>query len=145
MKEFRSWITDTKTINNPTGSWQNARNILMTKGFKSIANEHSNELKYLVQGTIIGSIETNSDVVFFSINQDGTSEIGVINLETLNPIYQTKIRTSLFNFKKENPIEGIFIYNFKGELIISFCDGTSITSNSPKLVNLDNLDVGINF
>ena len=144
MKDFGELVTDTALIDTPNGSWPFARNILKSKKIKSISNEHGFKFRHLVPGNVIGQIETNVSVVFFSVTSDGFSEIGRVNVDNAAPQYVREIKTKLFNFSIHNPIEGIYIYNYKGELTIAFCDGVNSTSNSPKVVNLDNPSVQLN-
>lgn len=141
MKDFLGMVRDTLPIDNPIGTWQYGRNMVSNKKEKTVSNEDGFSFEYLINGTILGVIATNSDIVYFSKNNDGTDEIGVVKTEVDNPIYETKIKSSLFNFQYNCPIEGVFIYNFKGELIVAWADGIKENSNKPYVANLDNLPV----
>lgn len=138
MEEFNGMSRDTIRVKTPAGMWEFARNILLTKGFNSISNEYGFKPLNELVGDIIGCISTNEELVIFSI-EDNYSCIGVVNLTT--NIYTLKLRTIYLNFKKNRPIEGIFLYNFNKELIIAFCDGVFIDSNTPKLINLSNIGI----
>lgn len=138
MKDFLGMVRDTLPIDNPVGTWQYGRNMVSNKKEKTVSNEYGFSFDHLINGTIIGIIATTSDIVYFSKNDDGTDEIGVVNTEANTPVYETKIKSSLFNFQYTCPIEGIFIYNFKRELIVAWADGIKADSNKPYLINLDN-------
>ena len=99
MKDFNSLIRDTLPINNPVGSWQNGKNMVLTKGVKSITNEDGFSFEYLVNGTIIGVIATTKHIVYLSKNEDGTDEVGVVNTLEETPTYVTIIKSSLFKSK----------------------------------------------
>lgn len=144
MKDFLGMVRDTLPIDNPIGTWQYGRNMVSNKKQKTVANEDGFSFEYLVNGTVIGSIVTNSDIVYFSKNEDGTDEIGVVNTENSAPTYITKIKSSLFNFQYNCPIEGVFIYNFKKELIVAWGDGIYSNSNKPYVLNLDDIPVELN-
>lgn len=144
MKDFTALIRDTLASKNPIGSWQNARNILLTKGHGSVSNEDGLKFQYLVNGTVIGFIATNSHVIYFHKNDTGTDEIGVVNTNNDTPIYQIVLKDNQLNFNLNCPIEGIFIYNYKGDLIISWCDGVKSNSNPPKVLNTTTLPFAIN-
>ena len=144
MKDFKALIRDTLPIKNPFGTWQKAKNILLTKGHTSIANEDGFKFQYLVNGTIIGYIASNSHVVYFHKNEEGIDEIGVVNTNNETPIYQTILKTNKLNFQLNCPIEGVFIYNYKGELIISWCDGVKDNSNPPRILNTTTLPFEVN-
>jgi hypothetical protein len=145
VEDFKALIRDTLPIKNPDGTWQYGRNMLLSKGFKSVTNEDGFALEYMVAGTVIGFITTNSEIVYFSKNSDGTDEIGLVRRTgSATPTYTTVIKSSLFNFQYDAPIEGIFSYNFKGELIVAWSDGVHEDSNRPYVVNLNNLPLALN-
>jgi len=144
MKDFKSIIRDTLPINNPSGTWQWGKNFLLTKGHKSISNEDGLKFQYLVKGTVIGFIATNAHVVYFHKNDTGTDEIGVVNTNNDAPVYTTVIKDNQLNFQLNCPIEGIFIYNYKGDLIVSWCDGVKPNSNPPRVLNTTTLPFAVN-
>jgi hypothetical protein len=144
MKDFIGQIRDTLQRSNPSGTWHYARNIVLTKGVKSVANEDGIKYSYLVPGTVIGYIVTNYHVVYLHKNAEGIDEIGRVNLNNEVPVYESIVKSNLFNFQYNCPIEGIFVYNYREELIISWCDGIFSNSNSPRVLNLDNLPFALN-
>ncbi len=137
MEDFKALIRDTLPIKNPAGTWHLGRNMLLDKDLKSITNENGMEFQHLVSGTVIGTIVAISDIVYFSKNADGTDEIGRVTLNTETLVYETIIKSALFNFQYNCPIEGIFFYNFKKELVVSWSDGVKVNSNRPFVVNLN--------
>jgi len=135
MNEFLGNITDTTISKNPTGTWQYAKNILLTKGFKSISNEDGFLKKKDFNGVLLGSIITNIDEVYFSL--DGiTSEIGYINKRTENPSYVVILRNDNLGFRLDCPIEGIYTYNYKGELIVVWSHGIRANAARPMIFNI---------
>src|SRR5690606_29222074 len=77
-------------------------------------------------------------------NEQGVDEIGRVNTDNASSVYTPIIRTNLFNFQLNCPIEGIFYYNYKNDLIISWCDGVYDNSNSPKILNCNTLPLTLN-
>jgi hypothetical protein len=144
MNEFKGMSRDTQRVKTPTGMWEFARNILLRKGFNSISNEYGNEKYKELPGIEIGRIPANEKTVIFTtdgiysyiIVQD-TVNVDNTNYEPTNIV----IKSKYLGFKKHRPIEGVFMYNFNKELIVAFCDGNQSDSNTPKLINLDNLSV----
>ena len=139
MDNFLGLVRDTLKINNPVGTWQNGKNMVLTEKARSIANEDGFEFKYNIPGIVIGKIVTNKDIVYFIKNNEGVDEIGRVNLQEDVPSYTRVFKTNLLSFSLNCPIEGVFIYNFKGDLIVAWCDGVFENSNSLRSLNLTNL------
>lgn len=135
MNEFLGNITDTSLSKNVSGSWQFAKNILLTKGFKSISNEDGLLHKEDFDGVLLGSIITNIDEVYFSL--DGvTSEIGYINKRVQNPTYEVILRNDNLGFRLDCPIEGIYTYNYKQEFIVAWAHGIRANAAKPMIFNI---------
>jgi len=132
---------DTRNLKGQGWAW--AKNILVTKGFRSIANEDGAQLEKQVNGKILGTIPTNLGTVVFSRN-GSICEIGYFELGIYTTICKDTVGLQLLQFQWDCPIEGIFKYNWKGDLIISFWDGTKTNSNRPRLLNLTNLPFPVN-
>lgn len=135
MNDFKGLARDMSPIKMPEQMWQYARNILLSNKYLSITNEKGDEYGYEIPGVVIGHIITNEDIVYFSI--DGKhSCIGYVN--RYNGVYVPVLRTinDAFKFKPSCPIEGIYIYNYKKELVIVFSDGVFADSSTPKLINI---------
>jgi hypothetical protein len=130
------------------GSWRAARNIVHNHSLTSIKNEEGFNL-YIntVNGNpatvtpyrINGIIPVGNETVIFSTN-DTISEIGFLD-ET--GAYTTIVRTVLFGFLIENPIEGKYFKNYKGEIIISWWDGVNTLSKKPKILNINTLPFAV--
>lgn len=139
MKLKGGYRTDERFVDIPDGSWVDARNILLEKGFESISNENGNVLSVRT-GTglkVCGIIPTYDSFVVFSTNSTTISEIGIYK----DGVYTKVIHdsASLFNFNINNPIEGVFKFNYKGDIIVAWVDGVNTNSQSPKILNLTNL------
>lgn len=140
MNDFKGLSRATSVIKTPEQMWQFARNIVLTNKYLSITNEKGNEYGYEVPGIMLGGIVTNEDIVYFT--KDGIySCIGYVNY--LTQVYTPVVRTSnpKFQFNINSPIEGIYVYNYKKELIVVYSDGINTNSSTPKLVNLHNPQV----
>ena len=140
MNDFKGLSRDTSVIKTPEQMWQFARNILLTNKYLSITNEKGNEYGYEIPGVVVGYIITNDDIVYLSL--DGNySCIGYVN--QYNQVYTPVLRTTNpnFKFKLNCPIEGVYVYNYKKELVIVFSDGVNQDSSTPKLINLHNPQV----
>lgn len=137
MEDFKGLSRDTVREKNPVGTWQFARNILMTRGVLSISNEGGFDFVSEVPGEVIGTIDTNEDIILFSVDES-YSYIGIV--KTLNdiPVYELVVKIQNL-FKKNRPIEGVFYKNYKQETIIIFSDGIFKDSFSPKLINITNI------
>lgn len=144
MEDFKSLYRDSLPIKNPEGTWHNGKNMLFRKGWKSPINEDGFDFSYLINGVVIGYISTNSTIVYFIKNNQGVDEIGVVNITDTTPTYTTVIKSNLFDFKLNCPIEGIFIFNSRNDLIIAFSDGIKENSNKPFVINLDTLPLALN-
>lgn len=140
MNDFKGMSRSTVRSKIPSEMWDFARNILLTGKYLSVSNEKGNEYGYSIPGVVIGYIVTNEDIVYLSI--DGNySCVGYVNIH--NDIYTSILRTinPKFKFNLNCPIEGVYVYNYKKELIVIFSDGINKNSSSPKLLNINNLQV----
>ena len=122
MEQFKSLCRDYLRAKIPTGMYEFARNILLKKGISSVSNDEGFDYHHDVPGEIIGCIDTNEELVYFSVD-DTFSYIGIYKTIDSVPAYIPKLKSRYLGFKKNRPIEGVFFYNFKKELIIAFCDG----------------------
>ena len=139
MESFKGLFRDGTRVKTPPSMWEFARNILLGKGFQSISNEYGFELEAIIPGILIGIISANEETVIYSVD-GGFSCIGIIKSD--NPtVYIPKIRSVYFGFKVNRPIEGVFYYNHNKELIVVWCDGVFLDSNTPKLLNLTDMDL----
>lgn len=135
---------DSRPINATNGSAFNARNVVIDKGYKAYKNEDGLEELFTLDYVCIGRIDLPEGIVLFSTNNDNDSPIGTGGIFSEIGIYQngsyTKIITSIYlGFNQNCPIEGVYKYNAKGELIISFWHNVYTHSRPPMMLNLDNL------
>jgi hypothetical protein len=122
-------------------TWVHARNIVLTKKIGAKSNEDGCSLLFSVltgsNRIIHGVIPLNKGKVIFSVTPStGVGEIGIDREDGSG--YQPRVISSAFNFSIDNPIEGVFQYNYLGELIITWWEGVSPTANSIRLMNFDN-------
>ena len=140
MQEFNGMSRDTVRAKTPNNKWEFARNILLSKNFTSVTAEDGFDIKYFIPGEFLGKIETNTILILFSVD-DTYSYIGYYDTSKESTTYIPVIKTIHFSFNIKNPIEGVYFVNYKGEVIIGFCDGVNNNSNSPKLLNINNIGV----
>jgi len=142
MENFEGMVRSTTRDKNPPNTWEFARNILLSKSKTNIVNEDGFDYIHPIPGDFIGKIETNEEIIYFSV--DGLfSCIGYYKTNLLGSTYIPVIRSIHLGFKLNRPIEGISFYNYKKELIILFCDGVFLDSNTPKLINVTNIGVDL--
>lgn len=137
MKDFKGKYTDTNYLKNPPNTWQNAKNILLTDKFNSPVNENGTKFNHLIEGRVLGIIETNEHIVYFSVLADVGDSI--ISLYEYNTSLVSIALRGDFGFSR--PIEGVYKYDFKGDLIISWCDGVWDDSNSMKIAQVTNSEL----
>lgn len=142
MNDFKGLARGMATVKTSEQMWQYARNILLTNKYTSVTNEKGNEYGYSIPGVVIGFVVANEDIVYYSVDGDYTC-IGYVNY--IGQVYVPVIRTTdpRFKFNKNSPIEGVYVYNYKKELITVFSDGVNNNSNSPKLINVHNPQVAL--
>ena len=112
-------LEDSRYLNVPIKSWAWAKNILISKGFKSIANEDGFYDSIEFDLPINGIIPTNDGYVAFTTDSVKSSITFVDNDGIPTPILSNDL-TLLFRLDK--PIEGLFKKNSKGEIIITWTD-----------------------
>ncbi len=139
-------ITDADQIKEPQGSWVNAWNVILDKSFTSLKNEDGFELKVSTDFVIIGRCSTPVGIVICSVNLAQTvSRIEIFDpvANTLTLILQSNTTIPLqdcgLNFKLENPIEIVYKFNFRKQLIVAFWEGIKADSNKPRMINLNSL------
>lgn len=131
MNNFTKGLrTDEPSLQQLEGSWRDAKNVLFSQGFKVIENEPGFDLELEFSLPVIGVIATPVEYVVF-LSNNITSEIGFVK----NGVYTSLIKDPLLGFRCEFPIEGVFKYNYKQELIIAWTD----YYNRPCVLNINNL------
>ncbi len=128
MENLKGMFLDGKPVNAPYGTWAYAKNILVSKGFKSITNEYGFLLDYTFVDPIIGVIPTNRGYLVFTTNNIRDSIFYCFGTK------QTVVNnnTTDFNFSLNYPIEGVFKFNNLDELIVAWCDN----NETPKILNI---------
>lgn len=130
---------DCNEINQPKGTWRDAKNILTNKKKAAItSNEGTNITADNFPFSLAKPIGTTvfpdgSYVVYSDGINGGKDRIGIV--ETDNN-YTDLIVSNLLGFSANFPIRSSAIdYNFLGERIISFTDKNNIT----RILNIDNI------
>ena len=137
-KVVRGIAQDYAPIDMPQGAMRTARNVYLNDTLNAVSNEKGFEELVGFTNNLIGSISIEEDnIVLFSIDSQELSEIGIYynKSNTYIPI----LRSDLLDFQKSEDLKGVFVRNYKKELIISFVDNY----NKPRLINLDNLPVAV--
>lgn len=125
--------------------WAGARNILLSEGFVPFRNEPGSfNLGTLginpgLTTKIIGKVKTGIEVIVILARSDNKQEIGVIRGNS----YEVKV-VGNFGFVDYLPVDGVFKYNYKKELIVVLYNGIDNNSVRPYLLNLDNLPFQLN-
>jgi hypothetical protein len=138
MKFTGGLIRDRNPIDIPPGSWADARNIILSKG-DTISNEegvnrYGDDLTgYPEELHPIGKLLLEQKKYIFSVNTAvDKSEIGYIDNEGN---YFPIIRTSLFNFSEDFPLQAEGQINYIGDEVIAWIDFI----NPPRVLNVTNL------
>lgn len=142
MIENKGLYLSCDPIDQPEGTWRNARNIVLSKVKGAIANEDGT---IEVPITPIESVTTTPIGVTpfpdgsYVIYSAGTKDrIGVVNVDGT---YVDIIVDTIFGFSTSFPIRSSEAeYNFLGQRIIAFTDG----NQSPKILNIDDLPFSLN-
>jgi len=142
---------DSSHIDQPEGTWRHARNMLLNDTDGAISNEGGTELSghlgdNFTTGSqsdkVIGKIEVDKDrVILFVLDVltlpslNPRSEVGMWEKGVYSIIYNPNVASTGIdlNFKEENPIEGTFKIDSKGDLIIYWTDDL----NPPRALNVD--------
>lgn len=118
------------------GSWRYANNIIF-RG--KTPYSQAGFSTYTYDYKVIGVISTyRSNILFL------TDDIYSIIIEKINNVDNIIIKSRYLGFSTKNKIQGVYKLNSKKELIICWWDGVSNTSQSPKILNMDNPIVNIN-
>jgi len=133
MELTKGLYKDSRSSKMPDGTWIRAKNILLSKGFKSVSPEDGFTLGTTLDdwGSIVGIIPTTSKKVIFSTDHV-TSFIGYISNDSST--YTQVAADTFFDFSLQHPIEGVFKVNNKGETIVIWTD----FNNEIRFLNIDN-------
>ena len=155
-KFIKGLFKDTGKIDQPEGSWRHAKNTIFKDKQGSITNEGGTDLAHYLFNTfpgqttsgnqherVIGKIELedNRTILFVTeikLNNNGvkSSEIGIFQDDKYTTVFRPDIiarpETNL-NFNINNPIEGTYKIDSKGDLILYWTDDL----NPPRAFNFD--------
>lgn len=154
-----NFVTNPRDIED--GTWRTARNILLSRGWQSSENEGGFDPNVLdfgiryeeergTQGVYTDSVKgwilTPTCAIIFTkrIYVDSGNYKSIVwkydYNHSLNIVYEFDSNTPI-EFK--NWITGIYTYNYKGELIIVWCDGIDDESNEILTMNVDDVSENI--
>jgi len=140
QKRFlKGLFKDTAHIDQPEGTWRYARNTILNEKKGSLSNENGNEFSARIPNldVIVGIVEvTNDKAIIFYLDVSGNSVIGKWEADVFQHIYNPNVllhgdRVDL-KFNQNNPIEGTFNVNPKGELLVYWTDDL----NPPRVINV---------
>jgi len=129
------------------GTWAYARNMLLSNGYMSMENEGGFNPNVIdLNGRILGWISTPKGVVLFI--KPHSLDVVVIylyNSETHDISDVVSIPESIFpnSYIPLTPesdlplISGVYTFNYKGELIVVWCNGILDESNPVCIINID--------
>lgn len=145
-KVIKGLRRDISGIDQPEGTWPDARNISVFKKLSSISNEYGLKDITYCDNTIshcypnskknIGVIPTNGRKVLFFVDPNNlfSSEIGIIDENEVYTLFlKDSINSRVLNFDINHPIKGRFTYKFNDNLIITWTDNF----NEPRILNID--------
>lgn len=140
MKFNKGLVTDTNPIEQPPGTWRDARNIVISDERNTIRNEdgiHTYAGTYPNAYTPVGVLEIpDGSHVLFSVSSSG-SHLGRVSS---SGIYTAIIDDSRLEFDINYPVEAEYRLNFQEEVIVVW-----IADNSePKILNIDDLPFTLN-
>ena len=130
-------ITDTRPIDQPQESYLNAFNILLNKAKGAIVNDEGFKNIEVLNKLVIYALAVDNDtLVLWSVNKNTEGPEGSeISTLTKNGIHNVILSDSILDFQTTSPIKGVYVRNFKGELVVVYTDGIAPT----RLVNIDNI------
>jgi hypothetical protein len=146
MVNNKGLYLDCEPIDQPPGTWRDARNILISK----IKGVYTNEdgATYATASGYPGSnaepigvgVFPNKDYVVFTAGKNGGKDrLGIVS--GINAFYIDLIVDDIMNFSTDFPIRSAEVdYNFKGERIVAWTD----RNNSSRILNIDNLPFALN-
>ena len=139
MELTKGLNTDARWNKVPKGSWIAAKNILLSKGFRSICNEGGFTPQFdSLYGVIMGVIPTQTKTIYFTLNDVGVSSILSCPNEDLGT-FSLIANDAFLNFSLQHPIEGIYKINNLGEIIVVWTDNC----NEIRYLNIDNPPITI--
>lgn len=137
-------ITDKQWEEVPTQSWVDCRNMMIDGGWTSLINEYGFDVDNCnFEFPCNGIIPLPDAYIRFSCGRTGVFPTSIENWSKIeyvkDGVSTTIVRSVHFNFKLTCPIIGVYKQNYLGEVIIAWCDGTTIDANPPRILNINNL------
>lgn len=117
-----------------------ARNVVYNKQKGYPSNEDGFSRLYDTL-PILGRIVTPVETILFVAT---ATESKIIRHKHRGDIFTNVINDPLLAFKYANPIEGVYEYNQKGQLVIAWWEGLGPTANAPRVLNLDCMPFALN-
>jgi hypothetical protein len=132
MKPNKGLSRNFKSLDQPSGTIRYGKN-----GLDSTTNASQNERGFSVCSakipfSVIGVVETNQDPIIFSTDNTN-SAIGFFDIENdvyVPIVYDPTLKYKL-DFNLENPIQGEYRRNYKGDIEVAFIEA----GNPPRLLN----------
>lgn len=117
-----------------------ARNIVYNKqkGYPSNEDGFSRIYDNL---PIVGKIVTSTETILFLTLE---TECRIVRHKHRSNTFTNVINDALLGFKFANPIEGVYEYNQKGQLVIAWWEGLGATANPPRVLNVDCMPFALN-
>lgn len=131
MKLTKGLVSDVRPIDQPEGTYRNAKNILINAHLGAVSNELGTASRLNISGTILGSCQYGDEQVYLFIS-DTIDKIVQLDTNSLGNT-TTIIESNDLNFQIGYFIDSRIIKNYKGERILYFTDGY----NSPRFINID--------
>lgn len=125
---------DVPKINQPEGSYTDARNMVYSERYGALSNEDGFDELFDLEGQTMGIIPLNNDSWVVFLIGGGFDEIGLVEDDTYTRILRTTSTDSL-NLNANYPIKGKFRLSNRGHRIIVFTDNF----NPPRILNIDDL------
>lgn len=138
--------TDCQPINQPEGTWRDARNLLANKKKGAFTSDDGADLTATGYPTTLAvpigtTVFPDGSYIIYSsaeVLTAGKDRIGIVDI---NGVYTDIIVDNILNFNSSFPIRASEIdYNYLGERIISWTD----RNNPPRILNIDNLPFNLN-
>jgi hypothetical protein len=134
MELTKGMIRDVHPSKFPDGGWTDAVNMVASTRLRAITNEDGFLRIDGVYASIVGCIEIGNRLVLFLALP--LQDCAIVILEEDDTL-TTVIFDTVLDFNSNNPIEGVFTYNYKRELIIAWWETLDNFANPPRTLNLD--------
>jgi len=149
MKVTKGEWLDGNTVNKDNGSLEYARNLAVSDDFTSSRNAFGFDPKLVLAGEgetleLVGKEVTNKGVAIFGNLYAGQRYAVIYLYDPEKNVAKTVLKTSKFNWSLDNPIRSSHTFNYKGDLVLIWCDGTTPTSNRPMILNVETPDIILN-